>query len=94
MNAGHLPTWSRCPHVVHRLVLDGALTARVDGGDVVELNRSAAALWQALATPGTAVELAERLSGHFDATAADIAGGIEPVIDELFQRGLLDRVDR
>ncbi len=84
-------SWSRTPRAVHREVLDGALVARVEGGDLVELNETGAALWRELAIPGTVPQLADRLASEFDAPTAEVAAGIMPVIEVLHQRGLLER---
>jgi hypothetical protein len=63
--------------------------ARVDGTSVT-LAGSGASVWALLDEARTIGDLADDLAAIYDADPSQIAGDIEPLLDELAQSGYVD----
>lgn len=83
--------YGRAPDVLWRRSL-GRLIARPRGGVPVMIDGTGAALWDALAEPGSIVDVARTLATAFDADAALVARDVEPVLEELVEQALVSIV--
>lgn len=82
-----MTTFQRAPDALWRRSF-GRLIARSRNGAVVVVDGNGAALWDALAEPGSVTELGARLASAFDVDPTAAAHDIEPVLDLLVARGL------
>ncbi len=78
--------------VLWRTVLDGVLIRRRGDDETILLTGSGLALWLALGEPADLTDLADRLARDHQVDPATVLSDIEPVVDDLVDRGvLLDR---
>lgn len=87
-------TYRRSSGYIHRsvagsevLISIGENIANFNG--YIELNPSAAFLWDALAEPQTLGALAERLAGHFDLPLAQAQADTREFLEELVQQNMV-----
>lgn len=79
--------------VLWRATLDGVLIRSPGATEVTKLAGTGRSLWAALEEPASFDDVCRRLAESHDATAEVIAADLEPVIDDLVARGVLERVD-
>jgi hypothetical protein len=79
--------------VLWRATLDGVLIRPLAGKEVTKLAGTGQSLWDVLDEPATFAEICARLARRHDADASSIATDLAPVIDDLVERGVLERVD-
>ena len=76
--------------VLWRRTLDGVLIRRPPAAaEVVKLAGTGSALWDALSDPIRFADLCEVLAGLHDVGAQTIAADIEPVVEDLAERGVV-----
>jgi hypothetical protein len=86
-----LPVYSRAEGVLWRQGQGSVLVLAPPGREVIALEGSGSVLWQLLAQPLTVPEAATRLAEFYDISVERIAEDIEPVLDELAARRLVNR---
>ena len=79
-------TWRRSDDWVGKEIEDSYVMVNVNTGKYVSLNRTADAIWRALATPRTAHELCEILQAQFEISAPACAKAVAAALDSM--RGL------
>lgn len=70
----------------------GQLIVRPRRGQSVVVDGAGAALWDALAEPGTIDEIASRLARTFDAPVDVVARDVQPVLDVLLEHDVAEVV--
>jgi coenzyme PQQ synthesis protein D (PqqD) len=60
--------------------------------DVAVLNRTAAAIWEAVGGGGCVEEIANELAAAYDKPADEVVGEVRRTLEELASRGFLVRV--
>jgi hypothetical protein len=80
------PRLVRSPKVLWRRTLRGVVLRPV-GGEAIMLDGSGWLIWDTLASPATLEELSEQLAVRTAREAKIIAADVQPVLDELAQRG-------
>lgn len=87
-----LVRYRRASHAVWRYSHDSVLVLAAPDQDVVALTGTAEDLWQLLWEPLTVAEAGHSLAAAYAGPAAEIAKDIAPVLDDLVERGVVDRV--
>jgi hypothetical protein len=75
--------WRRSDDWVGREIEDSYIMVSITTGKYVCLNRTADAVWRALETPRTALEVCEILQAQFDVPAPDCAKGVAAALDTM-----------
>ena len=79
--------------VLWRATIDGVLIRPLGAPALTKLAGTGRALWAALDEPATFDDVCARLAAAHDAEVAAVAADLEPVIDDLVARGVLERID-
>lgn len=77
------PTIHPDPNVLAKRVGDEVVLVHLETNRVYELNRTAASLWDALATGATQAELEQRLAQEFDVEPNELAREIDDLLGQL-----------
>lgn len=86
MAAGRL---ERAPHLMHTPCDDGVLLVDIASGNFIELNRTAAVLWEMIANPTTSSELVAALVERFDVAPEQCVAEVEEWAGAMRDRGLI-----
>jgi hypothetical protein len=73
--------------------MDGVLVRPLGTSTLTKLAGTGRALWALLDEPATFDEVCLRLAEANHASVATVAADLEPVIDDLVVRGVLERID-
>lgn len=79
----------RAPHLMHTRFDDGALLLDIESGNFIELNRTAAVLWDMIAAPTTLSELVTALTERFDVAGEQCVAQVEEWTSAMRERGLI-----
>jgi hypothetical protein len=67
-----------------------AVLMDIGKGSYLTLNESGATIWKLLEHPATQSQIVDRLCAAFDIDAAECARRIEPFLDEMLKKGVLE----
>ena len=79
--------------VLWRATIDGVLIRPLGAPALTKLAGTGRALWAVLDEPAAFDEVCARLAADHDADVVAIAADLEPVIDDLVARGMVERID-
>jgi hypothetical protein len=83
--------YSRAEGTLWRQGHGSVLVLAFPGREVIALQGSGSVLWQLLAEPLTVPKAASRLAELYDISAEKVAQDIQPVLDELAERRIVNR---
>ena len=84
----------RSPDVIHEAVDGRAMLVSPDGSELISLNAVGTMVWDLLATPAVAEDLAAQLHPRFeDVTLDDLQRDIQAFLDSLREQGLVQETD-
>lgn len=84
----------RSPDVIHEAVDGRAMLVSPDGSELISLNAVGTMVWDLLATPAAAEDLAAQLHPRFeDVTLDELQRDIQAFLDSLREQGLVQETD-
>jgi len=83
------PTISPDPNVLAKRVEDDIVLVHLETNRIFELNRTAAFLWDALASEPTQAELEERMAQEFDVDRDELAREIDELLRQFTSEQLI-----
>jgi len=86
------PRLRRGEHVLWRRSLDAVLLLPVGAAEPLTLAGTGPDVWELLAAPASAPELARELGARFDADPATVEADLAPVLDRLLALGAIEPV--
>jgi hypothetical protein len=87
--SGATPTLHCDPNVLAKRVGDEIVLVHLETNRIFELNRTAAALWDLLATTPTRAELEQQMGAEFDVEPEQLATEIDDLLRQLASEQLI-----
>ena len=79
--------------VLWRATMDAVLIRPPGATELTKLAGTGRSLWAVLEEPTSFDDVCTRLATEYDAAVDEVAADVAPVVDDLVERGVLERVD-